>query len=122
MVIKALHGFVVSAILFPACSNNILEMKFIRGKFLPHQAAYRAIVPTMYQCAEMCMKMNVCMSMTFDTILKECRLNKNAPPVSALKSGLKFVYADKSNIPVVSMLYYFYYFYFSFRVRVRVMM
>jgi hypothetical protein len=28
MVIKALHGFVVSAILFPASSNNILEMKF----------------------------------------------------------------------------------------------
>jgi len=105
MVIKALHGFVVSALLLPVCSNNILEMKFIRGTFLPHQATYRAIVPTMYQCTEMCMKMNVCMSMTFDTILKECKLNKNAPPVSALKSGPKFVYADKSNIPVVSMPY-----------------
>ena len=114
MVINAVHGFVVSALLFPACSNQILEMKFIRGIFLPHQAAHRAIVPTLYQCAEMCMKMNVCMSMTFDTILKKCKLNKNAPPVSALKSGTKFVYADKSNILVVSMLYYIFIFIFHF--------
>ena len=81
----------------------ILEMKFVKGRYLSHYGAFKFNVPTMYQCAELCQVLDVCQSITFDKSLQQCKLNSITWDVDTLTTDVNFIYAEKTNIPVLSI-------------------
>ena len=93
----------------------ILEMNFVKGRYLSHYGAFKFNVPTMYQCAELCQVLNVCQSITFDKSLQQCKLNSITWDGDTLTTDVNFIYAEKTNIPVVSIsrvcIYLFIYFF-----------
>jgi hypothetical protein len=81
----------------------ILEMNFVKGRYLSHYGAFKFNVPTMYQCAELCQVLDVCQSITFDKSLQQCKLNSITWNVETLTPNSSFIYAEKTNIPVVNI-------------------
>lgn len=81
----------------------ILEMKFVKGRYLSHYGVFKFNVPTMYQCAELCQVLDVCQSITFDKSLQQCKLNSITWDIDTLTTDVNFIYAEKTNIPVVSI-------------------
>ena len=56
----------------------------------------------MYQCAELCQVLDVCQSITFDKSLQQGKFNSITWDADTLTTDSKFIYAEKTTIPVVS--------------------
>jgi hypothetical protein len=74
----------------------ILEMNFVKGRYLSHYGAFKFNVPTMYQCAELCQVLDVCQSITFDKSLQQCKLNSITWDGDTLITNVNFNYAEKT--------------------------
>ena len=74
-----------------------------KGRYISHYGAFKFTVPTMYQCAELCQVLDVCQSITFDKSLQQCKLNSITWNVETLTPNSSFIYAEKTNIPVVNI-------------------
>ena len=101
-VTKLLQTYIVFLCILYSCSV-VLEMKFVKGRYLSHYGVFKCNVPTMYQCADICQASDECQSITFDKLLKQCKLNSITWPVSGLNTDAHFIYAEKINIPIVSI-------------------
>ena len=99
---KLLQTYIVFLCILYSCSV-VLEMKFVKGRYLSHYGAFKFNVPTMHQCAELCQALDECQSITFDKLLKQCKLNSITWPVSDLNIDVNFIYAEKTNLPIVSI-------------------
>jgi len=51
-----------------------------------------------------CQALDECQSITFDKSLKQCKLNSLTWPVSGLNTDANFIYAERTNIPIVSII------------------
>ena len=89
-------------------------MNFVKGWFLSHYGAFKLTVQTMYQCAELCQVLDVCQSITFDKSLQQCKLNSITWDGDTLTTDVNFIYAEKTNIPVVSISRVCIFFFFRF--------
>jgi hypothetical protein len=78
-------------------------MQLVKGRYISHYGAFKFTVPTMYQCAELCQVLDVCQSITFDKSLQQCKLNSITWNVETLTPNSSFIYAEKTNIPVVNI-------------------
>ena len=65
----------------------------------------------MYQCAELCLALDECQSITFNKLLRQCKLNSLTWPVSGMNTDENFIYAEKTNIPIVSIFSFSVYLY-----------
>ena len=92
----------------------ILEMQLVKGRYISHYGAFKFNVPTMYQCAELCQVLDVCQSITFDKSLQQCKLNSITWNVETLTPNSSFIYAEKTNIPVVNIFRFFFVFFSCF--------
>lgn len=101
-VIRLLQIYILSWFIYYSHSV-ILEMKFVKGRYLSHYGVFKLNVPTMYQCAELCQVLDVCQSITFDKSLQQCKLNSITWDIDTLTTDVNFIYAEKTNIPVVSI-------------------
>jgi len=101
-VMRLLQIYILSWFIYYSHSV-ILEMKFVKGRYFSHYGAFKFNVPTMYQCAELCQVLDVCQSITFDKSLQQCKLNSITWDVDTLSTDYNIMYAEKTNIPVVSI-------------------
>ena len=109
-VTKLLQTYIVFLCILYSCSF-VLEMQFVKGRYLSHYGVFKFNVPTMYQCAELCQVLDECQSITFDKLLKQCKLNSCTWPVSGLNTDVNFIDAEKKNIHIVSIFSFSVYLY-----------
>jgi len=62
----------------------------------------RVNVPTIHQCAEVCLSLNLCKSLNFDKKNKICHIATKTWMISTLEEVNDFLYAERYNIPQVS--------------------
>lgn len=87
-------------------SFSLLQMNITKGKFYKHFVIFRVSAPTIYQCGEFCISLDVCKSLSFDRKHKLCYISKETvdhPDYNELTDKEHFMYVERINIPNVSI-------------------
>lgn len=83
-------------------TSALSTFQFTSGKRAKANILLRVNVPTIYQCAEVCLTLNLCKSLSFDKASKICHIASRTWMISELEENNDFLYAEKDNIPQVS--------------------
>jgi len=76
--------------------------RFTRGVKFNKYAGFRVNVPSIYQCAEVCLSLKLCKSLNFDKAKQKCHISINTWHINVLTGNKDFLYAEKDDIPQVS--------------------
>jgi hypothetical protein len=83
-------------------SSAMTTFQFTRGVKLNNDIGYRVNVPSIHQCAEVCLSLKLCKSLNFDKTHKKCHISINTWQINVLTANKDFLYAEKDDIPQVS--------------------
>ena len=83
-------------------TSALSTFQFTRGRRSTRYIVLQVNVPTIYQCAEACLSLNLCKSLNFDKKNKMCHISPRTWIISTLKEDNDFLYAERDNIPQVS--------------------
>ena len=81
---------------------SLLEFRFTRGRKIDRAVGFRNRLPTMYQCADLCLSLDICKSFNFDKKNKICHIATRSWSPDSLSVDENFVYALRGDIPQVS--------------------
>ena len=98
---KHLLKVYITFLVFPVL-NGLLNFKLNKGRKIKDNVAYNMNVPTVYQCAEICLGLQICKSLNFDKMNKRCYISTKI--WTQLNNHSDFIYAEKDAIPKVSIL------------------
>ena len=83
-------------------TSAMSTFQFTRGRRSNTYIRFRINVPTIHQCAEVCLSLNLCKSLNFDKKNKRCHIATRTWMISKLVKDNEFLYAERDNIPQVS--------------------
>ena len=83
-------------------TSAMSTFQFRRGVKLDEYIGFRVNVPSIHQCAEVCLSLKLCKSLNFDKTHKKCHISINTRNINALTANKNFLYAEKDDIPQVS--------------------
>ena len=83
-------------------TSAMSTFQFTRGVKLNEYIGFRVNVPTIHQCAEVCLSLKLCKSLNFDKANKTCHISINTWNITVLTANKDFLYAEKDDIPQVS--------------------
>ena len=83
-------------------TSALSAFQFTRGRRSTRYIVLRVNVPTIHQCAEVCLSLNLCKSLNFDKKNKICHIATKTWMISTLEEDNDFLYAERYNIPQVS--------------------
>ena len=83
-------------------TSAMSTFQFTRDKRSTRSIVLRVNVPTIHQCAEVCLSLNLCTSLNFDKKNKRCHIASRTWMISPLKEDNDFLYAETDNIFQVS--------------------
>ena len=83
-------------------TSPMTTFQFTRGVKLNKYIGFRVNVPSLYQCAEVCLSLKLCKSLNFDKANKKCHISINTWNINVLTANKDFLYAEKDDIPQVS--------------------
>ena len=87
-------------------SFSLLQMNITKGKFYRHFVIFRVSTPTIYQCGQFCISLDLCKSLSFDRKHKLCYISKETadnPDINGFTDKEHFMYVERINIPNVSI-------------------
>ena len=98
-------------------TSAMSTFKFTRGKRSTRSIVLRVNVPSIHQCAEVCLSLKLCKSLNFDQANKKCHISINTWNINVLTANKDFLYAEKDDIPQVSrtIVNYIEYYYINAR-------
>ena len=83
-------------------TSPMTTFQFTRGVKLNKYIGFRVNVPSIHQCAEVCLSLKLCKSLNFDKANKKCHISINTRNINVLTANKNFLYAEKDDIPQVS--------------------
>ena len=83
-------------------TSAMTTFRFTRGVKLNKYVGFRVNVPSIYQCAEVCLSLKLCKSLNFDKAKQKCHISINTWHINVLTGNKDFLYAEKDDIPQVS--------------------
>ena len=83
-------------------TSAMSTFQFTRGVKLDEYIGFRVNVPSIRQCAEVCLSLKLCKSLNFDKANKKCHISINTWNINVLTANKDFLYAEKDDIPQVS--------------------
>ena len=83
-------------------TSAMSTFQFTRGKGSTRSIVLRVNVPSIHQCAEVCLSLKLCKSLNFDKANKKCHISINTWNINVLTANKDFLYAEKDDIPQVS--------------------
>jgi len=93
--------FIIAALAIQGTSA-LSTFQFTRGRRSTRYIVLRVNVPTIHQCAEVCLSLKLCKSLNFDKKSKICHIASRTWMISTLEENNDFLYAERDNIPQVS--------------------
>lgn len=99
--------FIIAAFAIQEISA-VTTFQFTRGVKLSKYVGFRTNVPSIHQCAEVCLSLKLCKSLNFDKAKQTCHISTKTWHIHFLTVNKDFLYAEKDDIPQVSRTIVYY--------------
>ena len=91
-------------VIFPNVRETTITVELLRGKAMDRRIIFINQLPSVYQCVQMCLNVDICKCLAFNTQSRICNLSDRTFLISELISEEFSIFAQKQSITSVSCI------------------